>query len=268
METLETSEGNTKTSGVKKKRSIPSKRWVFTMWEDEKEILETKIKVFPELLWGYGEEICPSTGKMHFQGWIASKKKLRPIESFGTKSTHWEHMRGSIDESVDYCSKEGVYYSNYVKIRLIDPMDGLDVQDWQKEIYEIIKKPVDDRKIYWYYDTIGGKGKSAFAKHLCMKWNAISVCGKAGDIKFAVQTLIASEKPVNIVIWDIPRSNNGFLSYQAIEEIKNGCMFSTKFESGMVIFNPPHIIVFSNERPNIESLSADRWVVKNINDVV
>lgn len=66
---------------------------------------------------------------------------------------------------------------------------------------------------------------------------------------------------------DIPRSVDiDFLSYTGIEEIKNGCFFCGKYESDMVIMPIPHIIIFSNEEPNVDKLSADRWDIKNIRE--
>ena len=38
--------------------------------------------------------------------------------------------------------------------------------------------------------------------------------------------------------------------------------FSGKYESGMVRYNKPHVIIFANCRPDIEKLSKDRWKVK------
>jgi hypothetical protein len=67
-----------------------------------------------------------------------------------------------------------------------------------------------------------------------------------------------------IIIFDIPRVNEGGVSYQAIEKLKNGYFFSGKYESGMCRFNSPHLIIFSNDPPVMEKLSEDRWVVNKL----
>lgn len=67
-----------------------------------------------------------------------------------------------------------------------------------------------------------------------------------------------------IVIWDLPRNNGNKISYDAIESVKNGMICNTKFETGTKIFDPPHIIIFSNEQPEEENLSKDRWNIINI----
>jgi hypothetical protein len=49
-----------------------------------------------------------------------------------------------------------------------------------------------------------------------------------------------------------------------MENVKDGLFFSTKYESGMVRYNPPHVIVFANVPPDVTKMSADRWVIKEI----
>lgn len=50
------------------------------------------------------EESCPTTGRIHWQGFVVFERKLR---LGGCKvllpSAHWEPMQGSVDEAADYC---------------------------------------------------------------------------------------------------------------------------------------------------------------------
>lgn len=52
-----------------------------------------------------------------------------------------------------------------------------------------------------------------------------------------------------------------YVSYEAIESVKDGIFFSGKYESGMTIFNQPHIICFANFAPDIGKMSSDRWKI-------
>jgi hypothetical protein len=66
-----------------------------------------------------------------------------------------------------------------------------------------------------------------------------------------------------IVFIDLPRSvstlwNKSFLDFAGVEEVKNGCFFSTKYESKQVLFNPPHVMIFANNYPNLDMLTRDR----------
>lgn len=272
LETLETigNLGNHGEGNTKLPRVIPSRYWCFTYFFkniSEMETLETLFKK-EKIEYYFGVESCPTTGKDHLQGFINSKNKIRPLEKFKIKEIHWEKTKGNKEQNLAYCSKEGKIYTN-MKLReaVVDPLEGLKLHSWQEEILEIIKKKPDRRKIYWYWESTGNAGKSLFTTHLCLKHDALAVIGKAADVKFAFVELF-KKRDIPIVIWDIPRciENVDYISYTAIEEIKCGRVFSTKFESGMVIFNTPHIFIFANKPPNIEKMSKDRWVIKNINN--
>lgn len=41
---------------------------------------------------------------------------------------------------------------------------------WEDRLLKKLEGPVDSRKIFWYYDYIGGTGKSTFAKYLYAKF--------------------------------------------------------------------------------------------------
>lgn len=58
----------------------------------------------------YGEEVCPTTGRQHFQGFAYTAKAQR--WSWYKKilgKTHFEKCEGSLSQNETYCSKEGTY---------------------------------------------------------------------------------------------------------------------------------------------------------------
>lgn len=131
---------------------------------------------------------------------------------------------------------------------------------WQQKLIDEIhenNKP-DPRKIIWYVDHEGGKGKSELTKYLVKYHNAFLAQGKSVDIKYAY-------KGQPIVIFDIPRSCE-HISWDAIESIKNGLFFNTKYYSAMKGFPIPHVICFSNHAPPYDKLSDDRWDVRYIDE--
>lgn len=79
-------------------------------------------------------------------------------------------------------------------------------------------------------------------------------------------TPVPQHGELDICIMDFPRTVEGYVSYSAIEEIKNGMFFNGKFESSMVMFNTPHIVIFANFLPDTSKLSKDRWVIENISN--
>lgn len=130
--------------------------------------------------------------------------------------------------------------------------------------------PLFGRKIHWFWESQGNWGKSATATYMIDQMKATKVCGKGTDVLCGITKLIESTGTCPpIIIYDIPRCNQGGVSYASIEQLKDGCFFSGKYESGMVRFNKPHIIIFANCAPDLyDSLSKDRWVIEELKEDV
>jgi len=58
-----------------------------------------------------GKEVCPTTGKLHFQGYIYFKN-ARSFESLKKKfhCIHWEARKGTHAQARDYCKKDGAWW--------------------------------------------------------------------------------------------------------------------------------------------------------------
>lgn len=81
-----------------------SKNWCFTVYSPEVVFFDhSDIQYII-----YGNEVCPKTGRPHKQGYVQFIKRMRLT---GVKkldsSAHWEIAKGTPDENVTYCSKEG-----------------------------------------------------------------------------------------------------------------------------------------------------------------
>lgn len=247
----------------------PSKHWCFTynghidlsVIEDFSTICSNSSKK-----WVFQEEIGETTGNHHLQGYICFNKKVRPLSTTFKKYTiHWSKCR-NIQASIGYCSDpekrkpmgeiryEGIHLTSMVKV-----ICEQDFYTWQKDVVDRIKED-DDRTIYWIWDREGNVGKSALVKYLCLKANAILLSGKGSDMKYGIVKYFEQKGhyPALILI-DIPRTSLDYVSYSAIEEIKNGCFFSGKYEGSMCIFNCPQIVCFANDKPKTEKMSLDRW---------
>ncbi len=258
--------GNTKTSRIR------SRSWFFTYNNYKKIDITNLVAQFTDSFCEYVfQEEIGDNQTIHLQGVIRFKnpigiafQKNYPIE------IHWERCR-SWPQAVKYCTKRdtrnGDILTNIknLKIRptIVDPLKGKTLHKFQSDILIIISTSPDNRKIYWYYEPIGCSGKTSLAKHLVLKHKAIVVGGRLKDAQYAITELVKSRDP-KIVIFDIPRSQLNHVSYAAIESIKNGLFFNSKYESGMCIFNIPHVIVFANSSPCIGELSLDRWIIKRI----
>lgn len=123
---------------------------------------------------------------------------------------------------------------------------------WQQEILEMLNHRPDERKIHWYVDNTGNVGKSTFTKYLVTNRNALMLAGaKLADAAFAYDGQ-------SIVIFDLPREAQEHLNYGLIEQVKNGMLFSGKYESGVKCFAKPHVLVFANFCADWSKWSGDR----------
>lgn len=240
------------------------RRWMLTINNYEKVDVE---KLLTQELYCFQEEVGKE-GVKHLQCFL-EYSNARSFKSIKDKwpRAHIEKAKNR-DRSIRYCQKSdsrcGKSYCNIPGYKIIEDKFLLyKPKNWQSAILRLIGKKPDDRKVFWFYDEIGGIGKSVFCKHLILRHNALVISGSKRDIKYAISEQIRT-KDLDIVVIDISRSEYNNVSYSAIENIKNGFFFSGKYESGMCVFNTPHVIVFANESPERSRMSMDRWKVFHI----
>lgn len=218
--------------------------------------------------WYIFQEEKGESGTIHLQGTLKLKSKGRPLECLSSLlGYHWEKTK-SIKNAIEYCCKEttrcGEVYTNLKIPEPIRVLDEKSLYDWQNRVIEIATSQPDDRTIHWLWEPSGCSGKTALAKYLVIKHDALVVGGRSNDAKHGV---IEYQKKngifPKIIIINIPRCVE-HISYEAIESIKDGLFFSAKYESSMVVMNSPHVFIFSNEYPEVHKLSKDRWNITKI----
>lgn len=262
--------GNTKAK-VPRQRS---RKWCFTWNNYTDEEYGTLAHTFQACQYIFGKEVGEN-GTKHVQGFVEYKnpvdftkmKKLLP-------KAHIEKAKGTLKQNFEYCSKEGNYVSN---MDFRTPMEKIAQQcleaeykdvvwkDWQADLIKKIDEKPDKRKIHWYYEKQGNVGKSYLCKYLALTRPVIIADGKKDNIFHSIFKLInEGQRTPTIILLDIPRSNKEFVNYGAIEQIKNGCIYSGKYEGGMCVFPIPHVIIFANEEPDYTKMSNDRWDVMKL----
>lgn len=259
--------GNTKTP--KEPRPSGSKRWAFTWNNYPDNWLAPLAPVFQGSQWVAGFEVGES-GTPHIQGYVEFPTKVRPIGYRGApKGIHWETAKGTRAQNVAYCTKDGdvikestLSYPRPIKFPTMDKW-------WQIELLKLILEEPDDRSIYWYWSSGGNIGKTTFTKYLCVKHEACLLAGKGADVRNGALTWKNDKGAYpNLCVFPIPRSvNEGYISYEAIENVKDACFYSGKYEGGTVVDACPHLIVFANFPPDEERMSNDRWRVVNIDEI-
>lgn len=262
-------EGNTKTSPTPAKtRVCAAKKWCFTWNNYTDDWLALLAPALVKADWIAGYEVGES-GTKHLQGYVEFPIKVRPAGYKGIPTTiHWEKCKGDRQSNVAYCSKDGnVARESTIKVPRevkFPPMD----KAWEKEILELIKEEPDDRSIYWYWSAAGNIGKTTFTKYLCIKHGACLLAGKGADVRNGALTWKKDTGAYpELCVFPIPRSFNAeYLSYEAIENVKDALFYSGKYEGGTVADPCPHLLVFANFPPDEEKLSSDRWQVRNIDE--
>lgn len=135
-----------------------------------------------------------------------------------------------------------------------------DPRPWQEELETELASDADDRSVIFYVDSEGGKGKTWFQQWLVTKHPEtvqILGVGKRDDMCFAI------DPDKSIFLVNVPRGGMEFLQYTVLEQLKDRMVFSTKYKSVMkVIPKNVHVVVFSNEEPDMSKMSEDRYDVR------
>ena len=136
------------------------------------------------------------------------------------------------------------------------------LRDWQSELNTKLNGPVDEREIIFVVDAQGNKGKSWFFRYYEQNHEdncQIILPGKKLDMAHVLHP------GKRVYLFDCPRSKQGeFIQYDFLEEVKNGNVFSGKYESKNKRFDVPHVVVAMNEMPDMEKLSSDRYNIINL----
>lgn len=194
------------------------------------------------------------------------------------RRTDWQQLIQAIHETPSLIEiakefpEETIKYSSGIKAminaveeqrgkeRLFAEFDSFKPYKWQLDLLNDLQGgvPADPRKVIWYDDEAGNTGKTYISKYLAAKYEACYLTNaKSADIAHAYRG-----EP--IVIFDFSRSVEEHLNYSIIEQIKNGMVFSPKYDSRTKRFATPHIICMANFRPEATKLSLDRWDLRTI----
>jgi hypothetical protein len=186
----------------------------------------------------------------------------------GEKRSDLEEFKQSVKEGVssmkelrELHSAVCALYPRFVHEYIADQREKILVpayplRDWQATLNSYLLMEPHQREILFVVDRVGDKGKSWFARYYCdLHENAqIIVPGKKADMAYIVG------EDTRVFFMDCPRSKQGdYIQYDFLEELKNGYIFSGKYESRTKKFKQPHVVVLMNETPDMEKLSTDRY---------
>lgn len=264
------------TRGGGNTRKPPRARaWTLTINNYEENIFDTLKQLIIDKCQNYifGKEVGEK-GTPHIQGYVsfknartfASMKKLFP-------KAHIEKAKGNLKQNYIYCSKEKNFITNIdlrtkKEIRnsniLESEYKNVEWKQWQKKVIEEINGPINSRQINWIWDKNGNIGKSYLVKYLALTTNVIIANGKKNDVFNQINVKLEKDEDINLILLDIPRDSINYFNYGGIEAIKNGCLYSGKYEGGVCLFKIPHVFIFANSAPKLENMSEDRWNVREV----
>lgn len=142
---------------------------------------------------------------------------------------------------------------------------------WQLDLIEELKSPRNNRKIIWFFDKIGCSGKTQLARYLQLTTDNEYLCtrdmGTSRDAATIIKNAIDGGWKQKCIIVDLPRSveNAKQRIYQYLEDIKDGSCTVTKYQGcGSLLFDQPHMVIFSNWKPVFNAVSVDRWDIREI----
>lgn len=259
--------GNTKQPAC---RPSPAKHWMFT-WnnyteEDLNSVLKTCSNGSNISKYRLQEE-TGENGTKHIQGYIEFKKKCRPM-SYWNKTVHWEPCN-NIQASIDYCGKEetrtGKKFTNIADVRIDQRLADFQPRKWQQKLHDMLMEEPDRRTVIWVVDKYGGQGKSLFSKWMAYKYP--DVCCMTMNKSADILTMVENYYKTYLI--DLPRSYDiAYCPFNALEQIKNGFVTEGKLKktARVISFAPPHVVIFSNDEPNLSKMSLDRWVIMRLGD--
>lgn len=262
QESQEKPGGNTKTPGPKNQYY----RFFIVIPHEEAikpEILSKHFKEIGCKKFSFQLEKGDSTGYLHWSCEVSLVHKEYMACFKNLLGFHNAH----IEPTKNYFAAKN--YNSKLETRELGPFDQdsvfietiVNLRPWQVSLKDELLKPVEyfSRKIIWMYNNTGNYGKSEFARYMLVMHNAcVFQNAKTSDIAYALG------KDPKIILFDLPRqSEDQFnFNYSLIESLKNGLIFSSKYESGTKVFNKPHICILANNAPDRSALTSDKWDIR------
>lgn len=199
-------------------------------------------------------------GTLEEYGEIPKGKGSRnDLEEFKEAAKSGLSKRKALEEFSEVCAKYPRFVSSYIdSLPRVLKLETHELHQWQKDLELKLQGEPDDRKITFVVNPSGNMGKTWFCKYYMNKHQyetQILTPAKKSDMAHAIQD------DIRVLFVNISRSfeeDSVKYLYSFIEDVKDGCVFSPKYESGMKFLNPCHVVVMMNQAP-AQILTPDRY---------
>lgn len=202
---------------------------------------------------------------------LVTQGRRSDLESVFEWASEFEAENGRPPRSPDLARKFPVVYTKYPRIRhtidlRAEPVRlefGEELKEWQTWLENELLTPPDDRTVQFIVDEEGNRGKSWFCRYFLSKYpekaQMLGV-GKRDDITH----MVCEDK--NVFFFNVPRGCMEYFQYPVLEMLKDRMVVSPKYASRVKVMREKcHVIVMCNEPPDCSKMSADRYLIKNLN---
>nr|YP_010283277.1 hypothetical protein MKU01_pgp097 [Psammodictyon constrictum]ULD16396.1 hypothetical protein [Psammodictyon constrictum] len=192
----------------------------------------------------------------------------------------------NLDDMKNYCSKETNFISEQYSGKIYKHQWRMDFLERKPQLKEVLDNPYiwqkfvrrelldnlpDDRTVDWIIDPIGNTGKSSFARAYVSEIPIDGILMKIDNLDRMELTLIKKienyrmkyYKDPKVIFFDFPRASDPskIISATALmEDAKSGHLETTFGDKHKEIeISDVHIVVLSNNAPDLSVLSVDRW---------
>lgn len=218
---------------------------------------------------------------------ISSKKHMQHIWQYLCKEDHSnDHLLSRITQETIFdkiCSQKNLHdalrlaktpseCSGIREMYSLRQISGIKFYEpkhtWQKELHTFLTTtPPSERKIIWVRGAHGGEGKTHFNKYMKHVHGALTMNELKKDADIAMRVGEAMD-----IGWDSKYAcinlvrNYRFTDdlFTALEKFKDGEMTAVKYRGGDLYFPTPHLVVMSNDWPDVSTVSYDRWDIREV----
>ena len=132
---------------------------------------------------------------------------------------------------------------------------------WQFKCLQDAMKQ-NDRHILWITDRQGNLGKTFLSEYLSIIYGFQVLGGVTSEKDLVFQI----DKSCCGFCFDVCRDDASNSNYGALEAIKNGRLTTGKYFGKTIRFRRRPVIVFANDYPLQQKLSADRWIIVTLGE--
>lgn len=232
--------------------------WILTLWQEPDEGAIAKCDYFLA-----GEEICPNTGKKHWQSYakFANARTFNQVKLIFGKDVHLEAAKGSFDDNFIYCTKDGKYKEYGIRPKQGKRNDLItmkkQVLDEKKTLTDIVHESVEnyqqlrfveglmkyvkpysgERKVIYIWGKTG-VGKSRYVRERCSE--------NLENVSF-INTFYLGYKGSKEVVFDDFR---GEMPFRELLKITDRYAYNINVKGGEMPWNAETIFITSDRAPD------------------